>query len=411
MSKQALPLEGIRVVDYTHFLAGPYLSRCLAAMGAEVIKVERPTSGDPGRASPVVKDGQSGYFLQQNMGKQGLCVNLKDPRGLEMLHKLVADADVFIENYRPGALDRLGLGYKELSALNPKLVYCSISAYGHTGPDAHRPGFGLIAEAKSGMLAQIGVEGKAPPLLRTPLGDMYTGIHGVAAVNAALFGRVRSGLGQHIDLALYDCLVSMHDYAVQSYTFSDGAQLPQRTGSVQPDSTVYGVFPARDGYLVVAAQVDDAWRRLAKLIGGDDLMADQRLHSLAGRNANGVEVCARVEAWTMAQDSVAACCLALDAVDVPCAPVQNIEQVINDPQIKARGMMIEQHHPLLGKVLLPNLPFNFSGCDTTQTVPAPLMGQHNRQIAASLGYSAAQIAEMERDKVLYAEAAVARLAA
>lgn len=411
MSKQALPLEGIRVIDYTHFLAGPFLSRCLAAMGAEVIKVERPIAGDPGRASPVVKDGQSGYFLQQNMGKQGLCVNLKDPRGLEMLHKLVADADVFIENYRPGALDRLGLGYKELSAMNPKLVYCSISAYGHTGPDAHRPGFGLIAEAKSGMLAQIGVEGEAPPLLRTPLGDMYTGIHGVAAVNAALFGRVRSGLGQHIDLALYDCLVSMHDYAVQSYTVSDGTQLPQRTGSVQPDSTVYGVFPARDGYLVVAAQVDDAWRRLAKLIGGDALLADERLHSLAGRNANGTEVCERVKAWTMAQDSVAACCAALDAVDVPCAQVQNIEQVINDPQIKARGMMIEQDHPVLGKVLLPNLPFKFSGYDTTQTVPAPLMGQHNRQIAASLGYSDEQVAEMERDKVLYAEAAVARLAA
>ena len=409
MSKQPLPLEGIRVIDYTHFLAGPFLSRCLAAMGAEVIKVERPTAGDPGRASPVVKDGVSGYFLQQNMGKQGLCVNLKDPRGLEMLHKLVATADVFIENYRPGALDRLGLGYKELSAINPALVYCSISAYGHTGPDSSRPGFGLIAEAKSGMLAQIGVEGQPPPLLRTPLGDMYTGIHGVAAVNAALFGRVKSGLGQHIDLALYDCLVSMHDYAVQSYTLSDGQQLPQRTGSHQPDSTVYGVFSALDGYLVIAAQVDDAWRRLAKLIGGDALLADERLHTLAGRNANGAEVCALVEAWTLAQDSVAACCAALDAVDVPCAPVQNIEQVVNDPQIKARGMLIEQDHPVLGKVTLPNLPFKFSGCDTTQTMPAPLMGQHNRQIAASIGYSDEQVAAMVREGVLYAEEAVASL--
>lgn len=409
MSKHPLPLDGIRVIDYTHFLAGPFLSRCLAAMGAEVIKVERPTTGDSGRGSPVVKDGQSGYFLQQNMGKQGLCVNLKDPRGLEMLHKLVAEADVFVENYRPGALERLGLGYKELSAINPKLVYCSISAYGHTGPDAHRAGFGLIAEAKSGMLAQIGVEGEAPPLLRTPLGDMYTGIHGVAAVNAALLGRVKSGLGQHIDLALYDCLVSMHDYAVQSYTLSDGARMPERTGSTQPDSTVYGVFPARDGYLVVAAQVDDAWRRLAGLIGGEDLAADARLQSLAGRNANSVEVCARVEAWTRAQDSVAACCAALDAIDVPCAPVQNIAQVVNDPQIRARGMLVEQEHPILGKVVLPNLPFRFSGYDTTQTVPAPLLGQHNRTIASTLGYSAEQVAQMERDKVLYSEPAVAQL--
>jgi crotonobetainyl-CoA:carnitine CoA-transferase CaiB-like acyl-CoA transferase len=409
MSTQPLPLAGFRVIDYTHFLAGPFLSRCLAALGAEVIKVERPTAGDPGRAHPYFKDGQSGYFLQQNMGKQGLCVNLKDPRGLEMLHKLVTTADVFIENYRPGALDRLGLGYKRLAEINPKLVYCSISAYGHTGPDSARPGFGLIAEAKSGMLAQIGTEGETPPLLRTPLGDMYTGIYGVAAVNAALLGRVKSGLGQHIDLALYDCLISMHDYAVQAYTLSGGTQLPQRTGANQPDSTVYGVFPARDGYLVVAAQVDDAWRRLAKLIGGDELVADARFQTPAARNANSAAACELVKEWTMSQASAAACCASLDAVEVPCAPVQNIEQVLNDPQVKARGMLIEQDHPVLGKVQLPNLPFKFSGCDIRQTVPAPLMGQHNRQIAASLGYSDEKVAAMEQENVLYAEDAVASL--
>ena len=180
MSTQPLPLAGIRVVDYSHFLAGPYLSRCLAAMGAEVIKVERPTAGDAGRAHPYFVNGQSGYFLQQNMGKQGLCVNLKDPRGLELMHKLTDTADVFVENYRPGALDKLGLGYAELSQRNPRLVYCSVSAYGHTGPDAAQPGFGLIAEAKSGAMAMIGVPGEPPPLFRIALADMYTGIHGVA---------------------------------------------------------------------------------------------------------------------------------------------------------------------------------------------------------------------------------------
>ena len=151
---QALPLTGIRVVDYTHFLAGPFMSRCLAAMGAEVIKVERPTAGDAGRAHPYFIDGQSGYFLQQNMGKQGLCVNLKDRRGLELLHKLVATADVFVENYRPGSLEKLGLGYRQLSEINPKLVYCSVSAYGHTGPDRAKPGFGLITTMT--VLAAIG---------------------------------------------------------------------------------------------------------------------------------------------------------------------------------------------------------------------------------------------------------------
>ncbi|SDM89197.1 CaiB/BaiF CoA-transferase family protein [Polaromonas sp. JS666] len=405
MTAQSLPLKGIRVIDYSHFLAGPYMGRCLAALGAEVIKVERPTMGDAGRAHPFFVNGQSGYFLQQNMGKQGLCVNLKDPRGLEMMHKLTDTADVFLENYRPGALDRLGLGYAELSKRNPKLVYCSVSAYGHTGPDSHRAGFGLIAEAKSGIMAMVGNPGEAPPLLRIALGDMYTGIHGVAAVCAALLGRVSSGLGQHIDMALYDCLVSMHEYAVQCYTFSGGTEIPVQTGHDLPQSTLYGVFSATDGYIVIAAQVDDAWKRLAALVGGPAFAADARFHSASGRNANRLEILPVVRTWVSTR-TVADCLAQLDAIEVPSAKVQGIDEVVADPQVLARGMLIEQEHPVLGKVKLPNLPFHFSGCDTTITMPAPLMGQHNRSIAAGLGYSAAEIDRMVTDGVLYAESAV-----
>jgi len=303
MDEQPLPLASYRVIDYSHFLAGPYLSRCLAAMGAEVIKVERPTAGDPGRAHPYFKEGQSGYFLQQNMGKQGLCVNMKDPRGTELLRKLVDTADVFVENYRPGTLAKLGLGNPQLAQQNPRLVYCSVSAYGHTGPDSNRPGFGLIAEAKSGAMAQIGTPGEAPPLFRMPVADMYAGIHGVAAVCAALLGRAKSGKGQHIDLALYDCMVSIHDYAVQCYTLSDGKEVPVQTGHDQPDTAVYGVFTARDGYLVIAAQVDDAWLRLARLIGGEALSADTRFHNAAARNAHREAALALARAWTLAQPS------------------------------------------------------------------------------------------------------------
>jgi crotonobetainyl-CoA:carnitine CoA-transferase CaiB-like acyl-CoA transferase len=406
---QALPLAGIRVVDYTHFLAGPYMGRCLAALGAEVIKVERPTTGDAGRQHAYFVGGQSGYFLQQNMGKRGLCINLKDPRGLELMHKLTDSADVFLENYRPGALTKLGLGYAELAQRNPGLVYCSVSAYGHTGPDAHRAGFGLIAEAKSGIMQMVGEPGEAPPLLRVALGDMYTGIHGVASVCAALFGRVKSGRGQHIDLALYDCLVSMHDYAVQSYTMSGGKEVPVQTGHDMPNSTLYGVFTASDGHLVIAAQVDDAWKRFAKLVGTPEFAADTRFHSAAGRNDNRLDIVPVVKAW-VAQRTVAQCLAELDAIDVPAAKVQRIDEVLADPQIIERGMVVEQEHPMLGKVRLPNLPFRFSDCDTTQKVPAPLMGQHNRAIAGDLGYSASEIAAMERDGVLYAEAAAKELA-
>jgi crotonobetainyl-CoA:carnitine CoA-transferase CaiB-like acyl-CoA transferase len=401
-ASQNLPLTGIRVIDYSHFLAGPHMSRCLAAMGAEVIKVERPKGGDAGRAHGYFKDGQSGYFLQQNMGKQGLCIDLKDKRGLAMLHKLVKTADVFVENYRPGALKKLGLGYAELSALNPRLVYCSVSAYGHTGPDSAKAGFGLIAEAKSGAMAQVGTPGEAPPLLRMPIADMYTGLHGVAAICAALVGRATSGKGQHIDLALYDCMVSMHDYAVQRYYLSDGTDLPRQTGAGQPDSPIYGVFSGSDGYLVIAAQVDDAWKRLARLVGGDPLAGDARFAEPAGRAKNYLEATRIVEAWT-SRHTVKECLAALDAAGVPCSAVQTIDQVLADPQVHARNMVIEQEHRVLGKVKLPNLPFRFSDCDTTPKTPAPLLGEHNRIIAASLGYSEADIAAMTADGVLYAE--------
>lgn len=402
---QPLPLAGIRVIDYSHFLAGPYVGRCLAALGAEVIKVERPGSGDAGRQHAHVLDDQtSGYFLQLNMGKQGVCVNMKDPRGKAFMQKLCDSADVFIENYRPGALDKLGLGYTELSARNPKLVYCSISAYGHTGPDSHRAGFGLIAEAKSGIMQMVGTPGEPPPLLRISLGDMYTGIHAVAAINAALLGRVTSGKGQHIDMALYDTLVSMHEYAVQCYTLSGGSVLPQQTGHDMPTSILYGVFRAQDGDLVIAAQVDDAWKRFAVMLeqqgGPAGFGNDERFWSLNGRNAHRVEIMDTVKRW-VADDSVAHILALLDGIDVPCAKVQRIDEVINDPQIQARGMIVEQEHPRHGTLRLPNLPFHFSDCDTTIHQVAPDLGQHNAEVAARLGYSDDEIAVLQADGVFY----------
>lgn len=404
---QALPLHGLRVIDYSHFLAGPYVGRCLAALGAEVIKVERPGTGDAGRQhAHIIDEHQSGYFLQLNMGKQGVSVDMKDPRGKDFMQRLCDSADVFIENYRPGALDKLGLGYAELSARNPRLVYCSISAYGHTGPDAHRAGFGLIAEAKSGIMQMVGNPGEAPPLLRISLGDMYTGIHAVAAINAALLGRVSSGKGQHIDMALYDTLVSMHEYAVQCYTLSGGTVLPQQTGHDMPTSTLYGVFRAQDGDLVIAAQVDDAWKRFASLVekqgGPAGFGGDARFHSLNGRNTHRVEILNVVKAWVAARP-VAKVLALLDGIDVPAAKVQRIDEVVHDPQIQARGMVQEQDHPRYGKLRLPNLPFRFSDCDTTIHQVAPDLGEHNADVAASLGFGSDEIAAMQADGVLFSK--------
>lgn len=396
-------LDGITVIDNSHFLAGPYLSRCLAAMGANVIKVERPTGGDAARLSPLVIDhGYSGYFMQQNLGKRGLCVNVKDPKGLALFHRLVETADVFVENLRPGAMKRLGLGYDDLAAINPGIVYCSISANGHTGPDWDRAGFGLIAEAKCGGMSMLGTPGEAPPVYGLSIADMYTGIHGVAAVCAALLGRAKTGKGQFIDLALYDCMVSMHEYAVQEYLLSDGRISPNQLGKELASSIVYGVYAARDGAFVVAAQMEESWKRLAQVIGGAELAQDQTYWTVAGRNANADRIRELIESWSMAQESVADVVAQLDAAGLVCSKIQTIADVVNDPQIAARGMILDIDHPVLGPIRLPNLPFRFSDADTDPTMVAPTLGQHNEQIAAELGYSAEEIADLTSAGVLYA---------
>ncbi|MBZ4022638.1 formyl-CoA transferase [Rhodobacter sp. TJ_12] len=399
-----LPLTGIKVIDYSHFLAGPFLSRQLAALGADVIKVERPRAGDAGRASPTQREGVSGYFLQQNMGKRGLCLDLRQPQAVELMKRLAATADVFVENYRPGALKKLGLGYEDLSQLNPRLIYASVSAFGHSGPLSERPGFGLIAEAMSGAMSIVGTEGAPPPLFRMPLADMYTGSHGATAVLAAIISRMQTGRGQHVDLALYDCMVSMHDYALQGYLMSDGAEMPKRTGDNLPDSTVYGCFSAPDGDLVIAAQVDDTWLKLAHLIGGEALAADARFHGAANRNDHNAEAIVLVRAWCAAQPSRAAALAALDAAGVPAAPIQTIAEVANDPQVVARNMVLEQDHPKLGKVKVPNLPFKFSGLDLGTPVAAPGLGQHNRDLALELGFTDAEVDAMLDSGALYTRA-------
>jgi crotonobetainyl-CoA:carnitine CoA-transferase CaiB-like acyl-CoA transferase len=257
-------------------------------------------------------------------------------------------------------------------------------------------------------MQMVGVPGEAPPLLRISLGDMYTGIHAVAAINAALLGRTHSGKGQHIDMALYDALVSMHEYAVQCFTLSDEKLLPVQTGHDMPTSTLYGVFRAKDGDLVIAAQVDDAWGRFASVLelhgGPAGFSSDTRFHKLGGRNECREEILNIVKTW-VAKRSVGEILSLLDAIEVPSAKVQRIDEVINDPQIKARGMILEQNHPRYGKLRLPNLPFRFSDCDTNAPMQqvAPDMGQHNIAVAQTLGYTLDEISALQAEGVLFSK--------
>lgn len=410
MTSDSRPLAGIRVVDITHFLAGPYMTRCLAALGAEVVKIERPPTGEEGRAHPYHIKGQSGYHLQQNVGKKGLCLNMKTPAGLTIVRRLIGVSDVLVENYRPGVLDRLGLGYRDAVDVNPALIYCSISSYGHTGPSAGKPGYGLLAEAQSGVMDLVGVPGEKPPVLRLPIADGFAGTHAVAAVCAALVGRHRTGRGCHIDIALYDCMVALHEFAIQHYTLSGGTDVLTRSGYDLPQSTAYGVFAARDGYVAIAAHMDEAWKALARLMGGEALAADPRFHDTVGRNAHREQILRWIDEWVLAQPSARACVARLEAAGVPAAVVQRIDEVVRDPQTQARGLLFEQEHPVLGRVTLPMVPFRFSDVDVTPRTPAPLLGEHNQEIVgALLGYSEREVAELEQAGVLHAEEAVHHL--
>ena len=283
------PLDGIRVLDFTRFLAGPYLTRALAVMGADVIKIERPPHGDEQRGHPYFIQGQSGYFLQQNHDKRGLCMDLKRPEAQAAARELATASDVVVENFRPGVMARMGLDYPVLSALNPRLIYCSVSSFGQNGPYAERPGYGIIADALSGALHITGFPDQPPPLIRMPVADTLTGIHGVAAVCAALYAREKTGEGQHIDIALLDCMFSLHEYAIQEFLLSEGKVEATRIGSGLPGSVPYGVFAGRDGCLVLGAPSDQNWAQVCQAMGRPALAMDPRDRKSTRLNSSHTE--------------------------------------------------------------------------------------------------------------------------
>ncbi len=403
ITQQRRPLDGIRVLDFTRFLAGPYLTRALGVMGADVIKVERPPHGDEQRGHPHFIQGQSGYFLQQNHDKRGLCMDLKRPEAQAVARDLAAASDVVVENFRPGVMARMGLDYAALSALNPRLVYCSVSSFGQDGPYARRPGYGIIADALSGALHITGFPDRPPPIIRMPVADTLTGIHGVAAVCAALYAREKTGEGQHIDIALLDCMFSLHEYAIQEFLLSGGEVEATRIGSGLPGSVPYGVFAGRDGCLVLGAPSDQNWAQVCQAMGRPELATDARFASNAERSRHRDEVYRLVQEWVMGCPCIADALRRLEEAGAPCARVQTIREVVDDPQIAARGMIVEMEHPTAGKVRLPNLPFHFSRADVSPRRPAPLLGQHNREVLREvLGYSEERVAGLERAGVLCA---------
>ncbi|HEX7873932.1 MAG TPA: CoA transferase [Sphingobium sp.] len=386
------PLAGIKVLDFTRVLAGPAASLALADLGADVIKIEPPGTGDETRSFPPFRDGESHYFLSVNRGKKSIVIDLKSPDGVALVRDLAAKCDILVENYRPGVMDRLGLGYEALSQVNPRLIYCAISGYGMTGPLKDNPSFDIVLQAMSGALSVNGEPGMLPTKLGIPLGDLVGGINGPIGILGALFERERTGKGKLIDISLMDGLVNMLGYLAQLAFFT--GEDPQPQGSQHPNLVPYGLFPARDGSIIVACLTNSFWTRICEAIGQPELVTDARFDMIEKRrNARG-EVNAIISAFTQEHD-VADLVEIFTAHQVPHAPILGIRDALSQPQTVAREMVVETEHAVLGRIPIVNRPIKYVG--EPQPVPdaPPVLGQHSDAILAEvLGLDTERIAAL-----------------
>ena len=404
----ALPkhiLNGYRVLDMTHVLAGPTATRLMAEMGADVIKVEFPPLGDIARALPAQKNGRSAYYTQQNRGKRSICLNAKAPEGRAILTQLLKTADVFIENFAPGVIGRMGFSWEEVHKINPRVVMCSISAFGQTGPLASLPGFDYIAQAYSGVMGMIGDPHGAPSFPMVSLGDISTGVHAAAAIGFALLHRERGGEGQYLDISLLDAYTGYHELNIHLYSITNGEVEPTRAGSQHFAVCPLGLFKTREGYVCIIA-LQPQWPSLCRAIGRPDLSDDERYNDNAKRVARASEVIAILQQWCDRQPDDASILAALQRERVPCAPVLRIGQVANHPHMRERGTVRVVKDAKLGEVLMPGMPLRFSGFEHNQPLDAAYLGEHNEAVLAEvLGYDPARIEALRAAGVLHSNAA------
>ncbi len=395
-------LNGFRVLDMSHVLAGPTATRLMAEMGAEVIKVEFPPLGDVSRTLPGFREGRSAYYVQQNRGKRSICLDAKSEAGKTVLRDLIRKSDVFIENFAPGVIGRLGFSFEAVHALNPRIVMCSISAFGQEGELSALPGFDYIAQAYSGIMGMIGEPGGPPSFPMAGIGDVMTGVHAACAIGFALLHRERGGAGQYLDISLLDAYTHCHELNIQYYSLTDGAVEPTRSGHHHFAVCPLGLFKGPDNYVCIIA-LQPQWASVCRAIGRPELAGDPRYDTNDKRVAAADEVIAIIQAWCDAQPSDAAIIDALQRERVPCAPVLRISEVANHPHMRARGTVRTVTDPKLGEVLMPGMPLHFSGFEHNQPLDAAALGEHNEAVLREiLGYDAARIEALADDGVLYA---------
>jgi crotonobetainyl-CoA:carnitine CoA-transferase CaiB-like acyl-CoA transferase len=386
------PLAGVRVLDLSRILSGPFATMIFADLGADVIKLENPRTGDDTREwAPPYQGDQSAYFLSVNRNKRGVAVDLKTERGRDVALRLADRADVLMENFRPGTAGRLGLGYDELSARNPRLIYASISGFGQTGPYASEPGYDAIAQALGGLMSVTGEADGEPVRVGNSAADLFAAMWAAIGILAALHARHTTGRGEWIDISLLDGQIASLTYLAGGY-FASG-EVPRRYGSAHPSIVPYQALRTGDGHLMVAVGNDALWRRFAPLVGLPELVDDPRFATNPQRVANRAELIGRIETSLAAKDS-AAWAEELSRAGIPAAAINGIDAALVHPQVQAREMVLTTEHPTAGTLRMTGSPIKLSQYKATVRRPPPTLGEHTDEVLSELGYSASDVEAM-----------------
>lgn len=393
------PLDGIRVLDLTRVLAGPYCTMFLGDLGAEVVKVEQPGGGDDTRGwGPPFVGGESAYFLCVNRNKKSITIDLKSPEGIQLLRRLAMTADVLIENFRPGTMERLGLGEDELRAHNQRLIFASLSGFGSDGPMREWPGYDLIVQAWGGLMSITGMPDGEPTKVGVAIIDLVAGLMLGKSIVAALFAREKLGIGQRVETSLLEaevaCLINVgSNYLVEG-------KIPRRWGNAHPSIVPYQSVQTTDGYLVIGVASEAIWRRFCQALGHSELCDDARFAKNANRVENRAEL-VRILAEIFLTRSTAEWLKLLSEAEVPCAPVQTIDQVFSAPQVLQRGMLAEVEHPTAGKVRMAGIPVKFSATPASIRLAPPVLGRNSGEVLGSwLGMKPEEIEKLKRKKIL-----------
>ena len=399
-------MDGYRVLDLSQYLAGPAATNLMVQMGAEVIKVEGGPYGDPVRTFPFSnKERRSAYFIQQNRGKKSICLDLKSPEGIEIVKELIKECDVLIQNFAPGVIERMGLGWDVVKELNPNIIMCAISAFGQEGPLAAHPGFDYIAQAYAAVTDLIGEPDKAPSMTMLAFGDVGTGVHALTAIGYALLERERrNNGGQYLDISLLDTYFHHHEVSIQAYSASKGKIVPRRNGPQHYAVAPTGIFKSKDSHLVILALLHQ-WPVLCRAMEREDMIEDPRFKENEDRIDNLPAMVAEIEKWLQSQDSDAAALAKLEKARIPVAPLLTVPQAMEHPHMIEREVIRTIEDPILGEFQIPGMPLRFSKYDVPKDLVAPTLGQHNEELLTTfLKYDAKKIDELKEKKVLFQKA-------